>query len=60
VRQERSPEELLATWTLVDGDFDLAANKSGATGLGFSLLKFFRAGGPLPRRNWNSANTVLR
>jgi hypothetical protein len=31
VRQEWSPEELLASWTLVDGDWDLVANKSGAT-----------------------------
>jgi hypothetical protein len=44
VRQEWSPEELLANWTLVDGDWDLMANKSGATRLGFSL---------------SSANTVL-
>ncbi|MFF2901793.1 DUF4158 domain-containing protein [Streptomyces sp. NPDC057966] len=42
VRQEWSPEELLANWTLVDGDWDLVANKSGTTRLGFSLLlKFF-------------------
>ncbi|MFD9286124.1 DUF4158 domain-containing protein, partial [Streptomyces mirabilis] len=42
MRQEWSPEELLASWTLVDGDWMLVANKSGATRLGFSLmLKFF-------------------
>ncbi|MET8509853.1 DUF4158 domain-containing protein [Streptomyces sp. NPDC004787] len=42
MRQEWSPEELLACWTLVDGDWDLVANKSGPTRLGFCLmLKFF-------------------
>ncbi|MFJ4777941.1 DUF4158 domain-containing protein [Streptomyces sp. NPDC088762] len=46
VRQEWSPEELLANWTLVDGDWDLVANKSGTTRLGFSLLlKFFELEG---------------
>lgn len=42
MRQEWSPEELLASWTLVDGDWKLVANKSGPTRLGFCLmLKFF-------------------
>lgn len=32
----------MACWTLVDGDWELVANKSGATRLGFALLlKFF-------------------
>ncbi|MGW2183668.1 hypothetical protein ACWCXX_37750 [Streptomyces sp. NPDC001732] len=49
VRQERSPEELLSNWALVDGDWDLVANKSGATRLGFSLLlKFFELEGRFP------------
>ncbi|MFJ4910101.1 DUF4158 domain-containing protein [Streptomyces sp. NPDC093249] len=49
VRQEWSPEELLANWTLVDGDWDLVANKSGTTRLGFSLLlKFFELEGRFP------------
>ncbi|MGW7018131.1 DUF4158 domain-containing protein [Streptomyces decoyicus] len=49
VRQEWSPEELLANWTLVDGDWDLVANKSGATRLGFGLLlKFFELEGRFP------------
>ncbi|NVK79391.1 Tn3 family transposase [Streptomyces morookaense] len=49
MRQEWSPEELLANWTLVDGDWDLVANKSGATRLGFSLLlKFFELEGRFP------------
>ncbi|MET7931065.1 Tn3 family transposase [Streptomyces sp. NPDC005349] len=42
VQQEWSPEELLASWTLVDGDWKLVANKTGPTRLGFCLmLKFF-------------------
>ncbi|MFG2826814.1 Tn3 family transposase [Streptomyces sp. NPDC048434] len=42
MRQEWSPEELLASWTLVDGDWKLVANKTGPTRLGFCLmLKFF-------------------
>ncbi|MFF8730983.1 DUF4158 domain-containing protein [Streptomyces sp. NPDC015171] len=49
VRQEWSPEELLANWTLVDGDWDLVANKSGTTRRGFSLLlKFFDLEGRFP------------
>ncbi|MGW9030855.1 DUF4158 domain-containing protein [Streptomyces sp. NPDC055722] len=49
MRQEWSPEELLANWTLVDGDWDLVANKSGATRLGFSLLlKFYELEGQFP------------
>ncbi|GHH14936.1 hypothetical protein GCM10018780_56080 [Streptomyces lanatus] len=49
VRQEWSPEELLANWTLVDGDWDLVANKSGTIRLGFSLLaKFFELEGRFP------------
>ncbi|WP_164836119.1 DUF4158 domain-containing protein [Actinacidiphila soli] len=42
MRQEWSPEELLASWTLVEGGWKLVANKTGATRLGFCLmLKFF-------------------
>lgn len=49
VRQQWSPEKLLTNWTLVDGDWDLVANKSGATRLGFSLLlKFFELEGRFP------------
>ncbi|MFE5161730.1 DUF4158 domain-containing protein [Streptomyces sp. NPDC056697] len=49
MRQEWSPEELLASWTLVDGDWKLVANKTGATRLGFSLLlKFFELEGRFP------------
>ncbi|KOV38377.1 hypothetical protein ADK60_02360 [Streptomyces sp. XY431] len=39
----------MANWTLVDGDWDLVANKSGATRLGFSLLlKYFELEGRFP------------
>ena len=42
VRREWEPEDLIASWTLVDDDCRLVGNKSGATRLGFSvLLKFF-------------------
>ncbi|MGI5347298.1 DUF4158 domain-containing protein [Streptomyces sp. CA-250714] len=42
MRQEWSPEDVVACWTRVDGDWDLVANKSGPTRLGFRLmLKFF-------------------
>ncbi|MFH8699019.1 DUF4158 domain-containing protein [Streptomyces chartreusis] len=42
MQQEWSPEELLASWTLVEGDWKLVANKTGVTRLGFCLmLKFF-------------------
>ncbi|MEV7234622.1 Tn3 family transposase [Streptomyces sp. NPDC051020] len=42
MHQEWSPEELLASWTPVDDDWKLVANKTGVTRLGFCLLlKFF-------------------
>jgi len=50
VRQEWDPEALLASWTLVEVDWDLVANKSGATRLGFALLlKFFELEARFPR-----------
>ncbi|MFE5560211.1 Tn3 family transposase [Streptomyces sp. NPDC056544] len=49
MRQEWSPEDVVACWTLVDGDWDLVANKSGPTRLGFCLmLKFFEIEGRFP------------
>ena len=49
VRQEWSPEDVVACWTPVDGDWDLVANKSGATRLGFALmLKLFELEGRFP------------
>ena len=35
------PEELVASWTLLDGDWALVANKAGAIRLGFALLLEF-------------------
>ena len=50
MRREWEPEELIACWTLVDEDWRLVGNKTGATRLGFSLiLKFFELEGRFPR-----------
>ncbi|MFB4319894.1 DUF4158 domain-containing protein [Actinomadura sp. 21ATH] len=50
VRREWEPEELIAAWTLLDGDWELVGNKTGATRLGFGLLlKFFELEGRFPR-----------
>jgi len=50
VRREWGPEELIDCWTLVEGDWDLVANKAGATRLGFGLLlKYFELEGRFPR-----------
>jgi hypothetical protein len=38
VRREWEPEELIAAWTLLDGDWEVVANKTGATRLGFGLM----------------------
>jgi len=50
MRREWEPEELIACWTLVEADWRLVANKSGATRLGFVvLLKFFELEERFPR-----------
>ncbi|MGW4824867.1 DUF4158 domain-containing protein [Streptomyces sp. NPDC004227] len=50
MRREWSPEDVVACWTPVGGDWDLVANKSGPTRLGFVLmLKFFELEGRFPR-----------
>jgi hypothetical protein len=42
VRREWEPKDLIACWTLMDGDRTLVGNKRGPTRLGFALmLKFF-------------------
>lgn len=42
MRLEWSAEDLVNSWTLVDDDWELVANKAGPTRLGFALLlKFF-------------------
>jgi hypothetical protein len=50
VRREWEPEELITAWTLLDGDWELVGNKTGATRLGFGLmLKFSEQEGRFPR-----------
>ncbi len=50
VRREWDPEDLIACWTLVDGDRGLVGNKRGPTRLGFALmLKFFELEARFPR-----------
>jgi hypothetical protein len=49
MRREWEPEDLIASWTLVAPDWDLVANKTGVTRLGFSVvLKFFEVDGRFP------------
>jgi hypothetical protein len=49
-RREWRPEELVACWTLVEDDWRLVGNKTGATRLGFGLLlKFFELEARFPR-----------
>ena len=44
------PEDPVSCWTLVNSDWDLVANKAGATRLGFAvLLKFFELEARFPR-----------
>src|SRR3954447_23897265 len=50
MRRDWDPEDLIAYWTLLDSDWQLVANKSGANRLGFvALLKFFEIEGRFPR-----------
>jgi hypothetical protein len=50
MRREWTPEDLIASWTLVEDDWRLVGNKSGATRLGFALLlKFLELEGRFPR-----------
>jgi hypothetical protein len=37
VRREWTPEELVEGWTLVEDDWRLVGNKTGATRLGFVI-----------------------
>jgi hypothetical protein len=42
-------DELISVWTLVEGNWDLIANKSGVTRLGFAvMLKFYEIEGRFP------------
>ena len=50
MKQVWEPEELIAYWTLVDDDWRLLGNKTGATRLGFALvLKYIEIEGEFPR-----------
>ncbi|MDQ3429488.1 MAG: DUF4158 domain-containing protein [Actinomycetota bacterium] len=50
MRREWQPEDLIACWTLLDGDRPLVGNKRGPTRLGFALmLKFFELEARFPR-----------
>ena len=50
VRREWEPEDLIACWTLLDGNRPLVANKRGTTRLGFALmLKLFELEVCFPR-----------
>lgn len=50
MRREWSPEDVVACWTPVGSDWDLVANKSGPTRLGFVLmLKYFELEGRFPQ-----------
>jgi hypothetical protein len=49
MRAEWGPDELIGTWTLTGGDWDLIANKAGVTRLGFAvMLKFYQIEGRFP------------
>jgi hypothetical protein len=50
VKQDWDLDELIVAWTLVEDDWRLLGNKSGATRLGFALvLKYFEIEGEFPR-----------
>jgi hypothetical protein len=50
MRRVWTPEDLIASWTLVEDDWRLVGNKTGTARLGFALLlKFFELEGRFPR-----------
>jgi Domain of unknown function (DUF4158) len=49
MRMEWSDDDLMALWTLVGEDWSLVGNKTGATRLGFAVLKFFEIEARFPR-----------
>lgn len=50
MKRERSAEELAEHWALLPDERELLANKTGATRLGFAVLrKFFQAESRFPR-----------
>jgi len=49
VKAEWEPDELIGTWTLAGSDWELIANKTGVTRLGFAvMLKFYEIEGRFP------------
>ena len=49
MQSEWEPDELIDTWTLTGGDWNLIANKAGVTRLGFAvMLKFYEMEGRFP------------
>ena len=49
MQTEWDPGELIGAWTLVEGNWDLIANKAGVTRLGFTvMLKFYEIEGRFP------------
>ncbi len=49
MRREWGPEDLIASWTLIEPDWELIGGKPGVTRLGFAaLLKFFEIDGRFP------------
>jgi hypothetical protein len=49
MRREWEPEDLIASWTLIEPDWELIGSKPGSTRLGFAvLLKFFEIDGRFP------------
>ncbi len=58
---ELSAGDLAERWTLDTGNWELLANKSGATRLGFAaLLNFFEAEGRFPRRRQELPLAAIR
>ena len=49
MKHDSRADEPAEQWTLLPGERELSANKSGTTRLGFAvLLKFFRCGARFP------------
>lgn len=60
MRREWEPEDLIAYWTLADGDRPLVGNKRGPTRLGFALaLKFFDLEARFPRHAGELPSAVV-
>ena len=61
MRRGWEPEDLIASWTLLESDLALLSNKVGATRLGFAvLLKFFELEGRFPRSSGEVPGSVVR